>query len=424
MLIKNIYNGFKKRIFEVFFIILQLVISLVVFIWVISMINSFKYTKDSFYKNISYNPDHIIHLRINPDTNSMDKYNKLKIELEKTRKVDFIGTYIENTIPIEEQEKLRIYLQLIDEYIKKSKTSFSANYNGIDSIVIEKGLEKLRDLDIVEGRSFVEDDFYVTGNEIPILIGYDLYKRGLWNVGDIIRDTVSDINYKVIGVLDKNVTWAWSKSIDDNNFMYLTDGIVAPLTPLMYKKTYFMPGLNFYCGVKNSNDIDYIINFLEDFEKENTVNLDTVILNEEFISIQKENLTNNEIIFMFCIFFFIMTSIGIMFTLYKSIETRKYELGIRLANGASYKELRKLVLCEILVMFIIAITLSSAISIISINGGASATVYNGVYNGMYVSLKSIIMTIIISLIVSILPSIVSIYKINSFNPVELIRRIR
>lgn len=424
MLIKNIFNGLKKRLLETILIILQLTISLVVFIIVISMINSFTYTSESFYNNISYNTNNLIHLRINPDSNNIDKYNKLKSDLAKSENIDFIGTYIDNTIPIDNQEIKNKYSQIIDKYTKKNKTSFGANYDSINSIVIEKGLEQLINLDVIEGRSLVENDFYTFGNEIPILIGYDLYERGLWNVGDVILDTFNHINYNVIGVLDGNVTWPWSRSIEENNFIYLSDMIVAPLTPLMYEKTYFIPQLHFYCGVKNNKDINSVINFLNEFESENVLNIDASILNDEFLVIQKQKIHSNEIIFMFCIFFFIMTSIGIMFTLYKSIETRKYEFGVRLANGASCKELKKLVLIEVLVMFAFSIAISIIISIIAINSTSTSIVYNGVYNGMHVSLKSIVITIIISLIMSILPSIISIYKINSLSPIELIRRIR
>ena len=118
--------------------------------------------------------------------------------------------------------------------------------------------------------------------------------------------------------------------------------------------------------------------------------------------------------FYYGVIILILSSFGIISTILFSILKRKREFGVRIAVGASKKDIAKMITGEIAALFIISQVLSILIALLISNGSKT----------LILNLESIGLCLLIILvldIISIIPALIRVFKMK---PVELIHERR
>jgi len=118
--------------------------------------------------------------------------------------------------------------------------------------------------------------------------------------------------------------------------------------------------------------------------------------------------------FFYGVIILILSSFGIISTILFSILKRKREFGVRIAVGASKKDIAKMITGEIAALFIISQVLSILIALLISNGSKT----------LILNLESIGLCLLIILvldIISIIPALIRVFKMK---PVELIHERR
>jgi hypothetical protein len=150
--------------------------------------------------------------------------------------ISFIGTYRTNQIiSIDSDAKIKSINNMQKDLI--SKKNISKLYNdSLQTIYMEKGINSLGNINVIEGRNFTNDDFKSSINSpIPVLVGYKLIKYNVFKLGEEIEDKQNNRLYKVIGILSNDSTW-FRFSPEQGEFMSLDDKLIIPFNDSMYSK--------------------------------------------------------------------------------------------------------------------------------------------------------------------------------------------
>jgi len=118
--------------------------------------------------------------------------------------------------------------------------------------------------------------------------------------------------------------------------------------------------------------------------------------------------------FFYGVIILILSSFGIISTILFSILKRKREFGVRIAVGASKKDIAKMITGEIAALFIISQVLSILIALL-ISNGSKTLILNWESIG-----KCLLVTLVLG-IISIIPALIRVFKMK---PVELIHERR
>jgi putative ABC transport system permease protein len=285
---------------------------------------------------------------------------------------------------------------------------------------MEKGINSLGNINVIEGRNFTNDDFKSSINSpIPVLVGYKLIKYNVFKLGEEIEDKQNNRLYKVIGILSNDSTW-FRFSPEQGEFMSLDDKLIIPFNDSMYSK--ILSGMmftNYYSILKDEKSSDKDLLDLKNIADKIDLKVELHTLKEE-LGIQRDQIKkDNSLWILFSLFFIVMTSLSLLFIMFSSIIARKKEFGIRIAVGASLLQIQKLVIGEIIVIVTTASLIAIFYGIYSINiNGVSW--YDSTLNTYYISPRIIIISIILSFIITIIPAIVASYNLKKIQPNKLI----
>lgn len=113
-------------------------------------------------------------------------------------------------------------------------SSFAEKYNPENYFLlkIDNEFQDVFKLKCVEGRLFSTGDFKDTGNEIPLLLGYDFQKY--YKLDDVIYD-YRDQSYRVIGFLEKSSFYLSPRT--GNTTYGLDKAFITPLQPDRFEET-------------------------------------------------------------------------------------------------------------------------------------------------------------------------------------------
>jgi hypothetical protein len=91
---------------------------------------------------------------------------------------------------------------------------------------IDNEFQNVFKLNVAKGRIFSDEDFRDTGDEIPLILGYDFQKY--YNVGDVITDDDGQ-RYRVVGFLEKLSFYL--NPARDSLIHWLDKAFITPLQP-------------------------------------------------------------------------------------------------------------------------------------------------------------------------------------------------
>ena len=287
-------------------------------------------------------------------------------------------------------------------------------------IMLNEDFYKNYGLNIIKGRGFTTEDFKVEGlkQNIPIILGEDYIN--IVNIGDVFKhsfpnfdsyDNIGvDMNFEVIGFYKHNdIPLLGNKGEIMSQIMYSDSfgifPIVEDITAISYEPMISQFGA--WIDVGDNRNLDTFINRLQKVANKEQLNVGVYSPKDEFMAVSRilsKNIYNSQ---MLGISLTILAVIGVTAIMAGRIEERKREFGIKVATGATKKNIMLEVLFENMLLCISATLI--ALLLIYIN-----------YQN-YISFDVIVNNFIITIIIIIIVSVIPIIKIKRLNVVDLIR---
>lgn len=225
MILREAYKSMTKTKFFTFAIIFQLVVTSVVCNLVIENISAMNedwntfdqtYTQKNYYWIVENIFDNDLEKIFWKSENSQQRIINYYKEMAESNEYEYLELS-QHDILIKGEDNL------VDEYFPASNAS-----------VIIECLNEFQ-IKALDGRLFTKDEMNIdlSTQTLPILLGYNL--RDKYKVGDVFEGAyfLRKMNYKVIGVLDKDSHIIKTNVMEDGNkefyFLYLDNRYVTPL---------------------------------------------------------------------------------------------------------------------------------------------------------------------------------------------------
>lgn len=416
---KAIIKNMKHRKLEKILIGLQIIITIALFLLNGASYKIYSSYEDSFEKKTSYNSKDILHIKFSLDAFNAEKYLNLKEDLLKDKAVKNIGFYDFNSIEINDEARMGKSIELIDE-LNTRGDAWNRDAGSIPILRVEEGLEKIIPFSLKEGRHLENDDYNKKEEDIiPVLIGEDLLRYGVLSMGDVIE---GDKKLKVVGVLDNDNYWFRFKDMKEPQYISMNDKIIMPYSNDFYKSE--MRGSNsadYYCLVEEGKGRE-VKTLIEKLGEREELSLRAEVLSDEISEYTNELLKEIKMWMVFLIIILIVISIGFMFSIMASLSNRRQEIGLRMAVGASFADVIKILMGEIFINVLVSGTVSIIGMSIFLKVFETPKEYDALFYMNPLDFKLILFTFILIVIVAIVPSIAVVINIKDKPLREYIRR--
>ena len=292
----------------------------------------------------------------------------------------------------------------------------------VETIEIDKDINLIKDIVVAEGSYFDEEDFeydkmqMTEENRIPILVGSELAEEYKLEIGSVVCDEYNCGFYVVKGILESGSKWFYG-AVPEGTILDLGNQIIIPKS----QSDMYIP-LHYYWVLPESIDKENIINQIEQLVDKNNVVVDSKFLSDELSERFEATLQENEYWMIFAVIMLIMISIGTATLFAAQMNSRKHDIGIRIAVGYSYGRIARLLIGEVLVVVSVSFFVAIIVGKIILGSVTQETVIGkGIYtNGYYISLEIILLGAIVMLMMCI-PAIVSLgTRVRRLQPKELI----
>ena len=212
-----------------------------------------------------------------------------------------------------------------------------------------------------------------------------------------MHDGLIEKYYKVVGILKEKSKW-FMQSVSDGMITSLDEKVFIP-------KQSDDVNLHYYCVISRQETTDKALKDISNAIERYNIDADKKLISTELSEQYKMKMTENKQWFSFSVIILIITSIGISILVAAHIQSREYEIGIKMAVGYSDRTI-------------------AALSFLTAYGGARFMLGNGydngIYSGDYVSLQIAAFGGIVLFIVFIPSLIVMTVKASRLQPKDLI----
>lgn len=391
----GLFKGLLKRKLFSFLLILQLGVSLLYFFYCAAAIQSVFYSNIVIPKTLDADIDKILHLEVGMELGSVtqeDSVQRFKkfYKYLNGHKGKKIGTYNNSIISIDEMA------------------------NEFESIEIDENIEKMKKISVSHGRKFIKKDYnskICTGTKnkpISIILGSKIAREYGLKPGRILHDGEIEKYYKVVGILKEKSKW-FMQSVSDGMITSLDEKVFIP-------KQSDDVNLHYYCVISREETTDKALKDISNAIERYNIDADKKSISTELSEQYKMKMTENKQWFSFSVIILIMTSIGISILVAAHIQSREYEIGIKMAVGYSDRKIMSMFLGEFITI--------AVLSFLTAYGGARFMLGNGydngIYSGDYVSLQIAAFGGIVLFIVFIPSLIVMTVKASRLQPKDLI----
>lgn len=355
--------------------------NIIIIIQIASMLFLFNNSYDSFFivnkqekiiNNIlGDNKDSILRLKIDYrlPSNETDKYLwEIDNNIRNMNLVGFSGGLDTTTLEFKELSSNKEYNNMIKSTPEYEGTTRAQYSNISDVILMDKGIHKLLNLDLAEGRNFNDEDYnWEEGKSIPVILGSSY--RSILKIGDILTEDMfsksgplgKDEKFEVVGFLKDDFT-----TLDyDNDYIQSTPIKLNTyiLIPTTSEFNVFSPHLNckmdnYFIYAKNKGDIDNIKENVRQCMTKGGISYNLYTYDEELAKFKDENKSMINLSLFLIIFIFIMAVFSLVSSLLFSIEKRKQNIGIQIANGASMRYIKATIFLETIVVWCIGFFIS------------------------------------------------------------------
>lgn len=412
----------KRKLSSILFIV-QLAITIFILNSSLLQLKANSYQEDQIRKYLNLDMNTTMHLSLNNVTRSEDFQAKFIVFEEFVNSLEgvtgFGGYDLTNTSFKELQENER-FLEIRKEL---TKGSFKEQYpSAVEMFKMDRGTYQLAKLEIVKGRNFTDSDFETDQKFIPILIG-NAYSE-IMDLNQVITDSNTGIQYKVIGFIGNSSRWFNDQDFIGNMLVSLPDKFIAPYS-LSEKKSLdnilTKSGALFYT-VDKKYDNENIEMLIENKARELNLGAEIKTIEEE-LGLYKKN--NREIFFysMFIsLFLGFMSLVGLISVSLSTIIVRKREFGIRLLTGATKSYLKFLIIEENFLIIAVSAFFSSLAIWIMNRLAVQQMIEDGEILDPIKNFNTeiILISLLVVIIITLLSSVIPVQKINSLQPIEMI----
>ncbi len=341
--------------------------------------------------------------------------------IKSNKDVELVGSFKNGSIligedDIKELQNSYMTVELYDENNNMVK------YLSLPGVFMDNEMYNMVKINIKSGRGLREDDFNLDKNlEIPIIVGENISKY--YKPGDVIfeqNDTTGRVltKYKVVGVLKQGQMFiggdATLSSLEVKN---MDDAILIPFSKEDNSlDDYFIRyGVNCSYKIRSGANVSQVIDNIDKKCNDLNLTLKSVKYTDEIKEIN--NLSNEGIFYnaFLAIMLTFFSLLGVISSVMLSILKNKEEYGIRMAVGATTKDISKGIVLEMIVIFILTIIIANTIMILFPQLLAIQITEKSDY---LVFLLSCVIVFVIALIASIIP----IKRIDKLDVRDLLRR--
>lgn len=280
--------------------------------------------------------------------------------------------------------------------------NYAPNFEGvqtraINAIEIDYGYIENFEISVESGENLTREDFDIKNNIYPILVGQNF--KGVLTIGETIEGFDYEgekLKYIVKGFIDKGY-YNISTPLNEYNIMTLDNIILSPFMDRRFNEesSKFDIINQVHKSIVTLNNNDEIEEFLNEANA-NFGNMKVTKLDDLLKKYKEGVKLERMIVFNIFIIVMIICGIGIIANIMNSIKIRMKDFGVYMLNGASKKDIMKIVIFEILIIFALAAILASVGIVIMGNLGFVTL------NKIYVA-KLLIYIVIIMLVVFIYP---------------------
>jgi len=283
-------------------------------------------------------------------------------------------------------------------------SSFADEYNPNHYFLlkIDNEFQNVFKLKCIKGRLFSDKDFEDTGNEIPLLLGYDFQKY--YDVGDVITDYIGQ-RYKVIGFLEKSSFYV--SPLRGNQIYWLDKAFIEPIQPHRLEEW------DYYSAIASTFIVtDNPVNLQAIQEKSNELRLHTFSFEsfterlESELEVYRYTILVIGIITAVVLFFAIA---GFILNLIQFIKNHKEEFEKHLLGGGGMSPIVMRIVIQVLFIILLADIIVAVMYMLLSRSEAPPIFYN-VTPG-YVIALTILASLVIGLIIIVYP-IVMLYRIK------------
>lgn len=414
MIIKSIIKELYKKKLSSVLIILQIIITTLVFSQCFCIIQQKDISRKQAQQLFDDNYKNIYQINIlNPsDSGQFGKdFSKFNEKITKAFGIESIGGYhINNTMydEISENEDFQKIRR------QSTKGTFKEAYPSvIEPYTVDYSIYRLMKIKIVEGRNLNKDDFiYNEKKEIPMIIS-NAYS-GVMELNGMYTDSFEKRKYKVVGFFDEQLFWL---DKTDNpikcNLVSLSDKVICPyfifnengLDSVIKSQCYY------FNNNKNLSD-SAVKNSIKQIARQCNMNVDVESISDQLLEIDNKYKEVYFSMLFLGIFLLVASCLGLSIVMYYSINLRKKELGVRMVCGGNLSYIRKLVFGEISFMVICAYIV--IVLILFINRNNQGDLYN-MFDFHTLSFVAVFL-FLFSIITSIIPMI----RISKLSPKDLL----
>ena len=319
---KEILKSISKRKLFNCLLFLQLLFSILYFLLSAISIQSVVTDKDTVYKELASNPSRTIQIEVqNEDSKNFSKF-----------KADVLNSnVVEN------------FTGWDNNFLTPTTHVFADLSSDIDKVTVDKDCNKLKKIIIKSGRYFNNDDHSnkkVNGSKkkpLSMIIGSEFAHSNNLKVGNIYKDFM-DQYYKVVGILEPNSKWFYNE-VTSGDIMMLDNAVMVAYVE--NSDIYMMESsiMHFYSIVKDNVSTDKAIATINNLAKKYNIIQEPKVISSELVQLNEENLEKNSGWLIIAIAIMVFVAIGTSILIMSHMYMRRNEIGIRMANGYSFKKI-------------------------------------------------------------------------------------
>lgn len=282
-----------------------------------------------------------------------------------------------------------------------SYDDYSPNGTPISEYTINQEFLDLNNIQVCEGRLFKEEDYNISGNQVPVLVGKDLQEE--YQLGQTFTyqdgDLGEECTAKVIGIMDEHAT-RFDIGFFENES--LNNAILKPFSKKMFLKGKNMASLEMALGgmvfITNAKDANQIAKYVEETETF-SMELETVedLLKE--ISDRQKPQMEFQIFVLLLVFVFVV--FGFVSWMLVMMEKNMVEYAIHIHCGASVEMIAFRMTVQVFTLSILAMIPSVLL-----------------YHFSRISMVTCLLPVVLCLVMTI----VVVRKLKNTNMVQTIRR--
>lgn len=288
-----------------------------------------------------------------------------------------------------------------------------------DSVVVAKNCEQLKEVNVHEGRYFTDADYNkktADGSKskpYSMILGSEFAKINNLKIGDTYKD-INEFYCKVVGILESGSKW-FSQTITDGRIMSMDNAVM-----IAYVDGSINPLMHYYSILNDNVSSEKAINTINSLAKKYNINLKTDLISTELDDLYNARVKQDSSWVIFSLIILVFVTIGTSILIVSHMYMRKNEIGIRMANGYSFKKILLLLWGEFFVVAILAFLSALLIAYINCSGGKVMLASTYYISQFHLSSEIVLIGIGIFLLMC-LPSIFAlVFKLRKLQPKDLI----